>query len=272
MIRFRYLSEKKKYNFLQERMVYLLNQLHRMKNPWAVGETSVQCRNCGHIFTAQMVNCFDTLLWQEAREILDEENFFYPLCPQCQTQTEISYRSRYIDRELGIAAVMIPGAEKQDMEGLLQDMNRFMDRLALPGMEHRVVGNFYAMAEQMRIHKHRLNDRAIQLLKPFMIGGLQSRGFEVWDGFFTGIMQPKEAKRMDDTVYFSLQEDDPAVYSEMVYQFHIYLTNGDIIPHGINDTAYGICMNILQEKELAEDDGLFHFYDLSWAIDMHNSL
>ncbi len=94
----------------------------------------------------------------------------------------------------------------------------------------------------------------------------------MWDGFFTGIMQPKEAKRMDDTVYFSLQEDDPAVYSEMVYQFHIYLTNGDIIPHGINDTAYGICMNILQEKELAEDDGLFHFYDLSWAIDMHNSL
>ena len=124
----------------------------------------------------------------------------------------------------------------------------------------------------MRIHRHRLNDRAIQLLKPFMIGGLQSRGFEVWNGFFTGIVHPKETKKMDDTVYFSLQGEDPAVYAETVYQFNIYLTNGEVIPHGINDTAYRICMNILKEKGLAEDDGLFHFYDLSWAIDIHNSL
>ena len=167
---------------------------------------------------------------------------------------------------------LIPGVEGQDTGELLQYMNRYMDRLALPGMEHRVVGNFYAMAEQMRIHRHRLNDRAIQLLKPFMIGGLQSRGFEVWNGFFTGIVHPKETKKMDDTVYFSLQGEDPAVYAETVYQFNIYLTNGEVIPHGINDTAYRICMNILKEKGLAEDDGLFHFYDLSWAIDIHNSL
>ena len=252
--------------------MYLLNQLHRMKNPWAVGNTTVQCHSCNHMFAAQMVNCFDTLIWQEAREVLDAENFFYPVCPQCQAQTEISYRSRYIDRELGIAAVLIPGVEGQDTGELLQYMNRYMDRLALPGMEHRVVGNFYAMAEQMRVHRHHLNDRAVQLLKPFMIGGLQSRGFEVWNGFFTGIMQPKEAKRMDDTVYFSLKGDDPAVYTETVYQFRIYLTNGDIMPHGINETAYQICLNILREKGLSEDDGLFHLYDLSWAIDIHNSL
>ena len=140
-----------------------MNQLHRMKNPWAVGNTTVQCRSCNHIFTAQMVNCFDTLIWQEAREVLDAENFFYPVCPQCGAQTEISYRSRYIDRELGIAAVLIPGVEGQDTGELLQYMNRYMDTLALPGMEHRVEGNFYAMAEQMLIHRHRLNDRANQL-------------------------------------------------------------------------------------------------------------
>ena len=249
-----------------------MNQLHWMKNPWAVGRTTVQCQNCSHIFTAQMVNCFDTLIWQEAREILDAEDFFYPVCPQCQSQTEISYPCRYIDRELGVAAVLIPGIEGQDPAEASGNMNAYMGRLAFPGMEHRVVGNFYAMAEQMRIHRHHLNDRAVQLLKPFMIGGLQSRGFEVWNGFFTGIVQPKEAKKMDDTVYFSLQGEDPAVYTEKVYQFNIYLTNGEVVPHGINDTAYRICMNILKEKGLAEDDGLFHLYDLSWAIDIHNSL
>ena len=31
-------------------------------------------------------------------------------------------------------------------------------------------------------------------------------------------------------------------------------------------------MNILAEKGLAEDDGQFHLYDLSWAIRLHNSL
>ncbi len=51
-----------------------------------------------------------------------------------------------------------------------------------------------------------------------------------------------------------------------------YLTNGDVIPHGINDTAYQICMNILADKDLVKDDGLFHLYDLSWSIDFHNRL
>lgn len=250
----------------------MLNQFYPIKSPWAVSRTTVQCQNCNSIFTAEMINSIDTFLWPEGREVLDEENFFHPVCPQCQARAEISYRSRYFDRELGVAAVLIPGIEGTDTHEMFEHMSAYMDRLALPGMEHRAVGSFYAMAEQMRIHKYHLNDRAVQLLKPFMIGSLQSRGFEVWNGFFTGVLHPKEAKRMDDTIYFSLQGEDEAVYREDVYQFRIYLTNGDIIPHGINQTAYQICLNILREKGLVEDDGLFHLYDLSWAINVHNSL
>ena len=82
----------------------------------------------------------------------------------------------------------------------------------------------------------------------------------------------EKAEQMDDTIYFSTQKDQSNVYCEDIYQFHIYLTNGDIILHGINDTAYQICMNILADKGLADDDGLFHLYDLSWSIHFHNSL
>lgn len=247
-----------------------MNQLHTMKNPWAVSGATVQCRHCNNVFTVQRINCFDTLLWPEGRQVLDKEEFFHPVCPQCQTRTDLGYPSRYIDKELGIAAVLVPGIEHQDTDELFAHMNRYMDKLAMEQMEHRAVGSFYALAEQMRIHQHSLNDKAIQLLKPFMIGGLQSRGYEVWNGFFTGVLHPDG--QMEDTVYFSAQEDEKEAYTEDVYRFNIYLTNGDIIPHGINDTAYRICMNILRDHGLAEDDGLFHLYDLSWAINFHNSL
>ncbi|MCM1541297.1 MAG: CpXC domain-containing protein [Blautia sp.] len=249
-----------------------MNQLHTMKNPRAVSDVTIQCQRCGNVFTARRINCFDTLLWPEGRQVLDERAFFLPSCPHCQARADLCYPSRYIDRELGIAAALVPGIENQDINEILTEMNRFMDRLALDGMEHRAVGSFYAMAEQMRIHRHHLNDKAIQLLKPFMIGGLQSRGYEVWNGFFMGVAHPEGKERLDDTVYFSLQEDVEDAYAEDVYQFHIYLTNGDIVPHGINDTAYRLCMDLLEKKGLAEDDGLFHLYDLSWAIDFHNSM
>ena len=94
----------------------------------------------------------------------------------------------------------------------------------------------------------------------------------MWNGFFMGLLHPEGNEQREDTMYFSIQENEVDVYTEDVYQFHIYLTNGEVIPQGINDTAYRICMNILKKNALAEDDGLFHFYDLSWAINMHNSL
>lgn len=249
-----------------------MNQIHTMKNPWAVSSTAVQCQHCSNVFTTQRINCFDTLVWPEGRQVLDREDFFHPVCPQCHAPADLGYPSRYLDRELGIAAVLVPGIENQDIDECLSQMNCLMDGLALNHMEHRAVGSFYAMAEQMRIHRHHLNDRVVQLLKPLIIGGLQSRGFEVWNGFFMGMTHPEKSEQLENTVYLSSQENAETVYTEDIYQFHIYLTNGDIIPQGINDTAYRICRNLLEQKGLAEDDGLFHLYDLSWAIHFHNSL
>ncbi len=249
-----------------------MNQLHTIQNPWATSELTVQCCHCNELFVAQRINCFDMLLWPEGRQILNENEFFHPVCPHCHIATEIIYPSRYIDRELGIAAVLIPDIEHQDTDELFSSLNRYMGSLALNGVQHRAVGNFYALSEQMRIHKYHLNDKAVQLMKPFIIGNLQSRGYEVWNGFFMERVHPEKAEQMDDTIYFSTQEDQSNVYCEDIYQFHIYLTNGDIILHGINDTAYQICMNILADKGLADDDGLFHLYDLSWSIHFHNSL
>ena len=249
-----------------------MSNLHMMKNPWAVVKTTVQCQHCSNVYPAQKINCFDIRLWPEGREVLDQGEFFHPVCPQCGAQAEISYPSRYIDRELGIAAVLTPGIENQDTDELLTRMNRNLEGLAPGGMEHRAVGNFYAMAEQLRIHRHNLNDKAVQLLKPLIIGNLQSQGLEVWNGFFMGLLHPEGAEQLESTMYVSTQQNEDTVYTEDVYQFDIYLTNGDIIPQGINDTAYQIVMNILKSKGLEEDDGGFHLYDLSWAIDVHNSL
>lgn len=249
-----------------------MNNLHMMKNPWAEGKTNVRCQRCGSVYPARRINCIDTVLWPEGRAVLDEGRFFHPVCPQCQTTAEICYPSRYMDKELGIAAVLVPDIENQDTDSLLAQMSRCLKCLAPGGTQYRAVGSFYAMAEQLRIHRHHLNDKAIQLLKPFIIGNLQSQGIEVWNGFFTGLLHPEGARQQDNTLYFSTQEDTTAAYAEDVYQYDIYLTNGEILPQGINDTAYRIAMNILDQKGLTADDGQFHLYDLSWAIDVHNSL
>ncbi len=249
-----------------------MNQTNERKNPWAISAATIQCQHCGSVFTTQRINSFDILLWPEGRQVLDAGDFFHPVCPQCGAPADLGYPSRYFDRELGIAAVLVPGIENQDTEELLAQMNRYAASLALDHMEHRAVGSFYSMAEQMRIHEHRLNDKAIQLLKPLMIGGLQSRGFEVWNGFFMGVAHPEKPGQMEDTVYFSTEGDTEAAFAEDVLQFHIYLTNGQVIPQGINETAYRLCRKLLEDRGLAEDDGLFHLYDLSWAIQFHNDL
>lgn len=249
-----------------------MNQLHTMRNPWSVNGLTVQCRHCHQSFTAQRINCFDTLLWPESRQVLEELTFFRPVCPHCQGMTELLYPSRYIDAELGVTAVLVPDIENQDADEQFSYLNRYLGILSNNCIQHRVVGNFYALAEQMRIRQHGLNDRAVQLLKPLIIGSLQSRGLEVWNGFFMNLIHPETAQKMNDTIYFSTQEDQSKAYGEDIYQFDIYLTNGDIIPHGINDTAYQICMNIVDAKGFMEDDGQFHHYDLSWAINVHNSL
>lgn len=237
-----------------------------------VTNTTVQCRRCGNVYPIGKVNCFDVGDWPEGRKTLEEGAFFHPECPKCGTITEIAYPSRYIDRELGIAAVLVPGIEGQDVSALLGRMNDSLEGLGLTGMEHRAVGNFYALAEQQRIHRYGLNDRAVQLLKPLIIGFLQSQGHVVWNAFFTGVLHPESAEKRDGTVYFAAPENEADAYAEDVHQFAVHLTDGQVMPQGINDTAYRIVMNVLQGKGLEEDDGLFHLYDLSWAIGVHNSM
>ena len=73
-------------------------------------------------------------------------------------------------------------------------------------------------------------------------------------------------------MYFAPSDNEAAAYGEDVYQFDIYLTDGQIAHQGINATAYQMVMDTLRCKGLAEDDGRFHLYDLSWAIAFHNSM
>lgn len=65
-------------------------------------------------------------------------------------------------------------------------MNRNLERLELPGMKRRAAGNFYAVQELVRAQDAGLDERVLQLVKPLIIGQLQSQGEVVWNGFFRG--------------------------------------------------------------------------------------
>lgn len=61
-----------------------MNKLHMTRNPWAASQTTIQCQHCGSVFPAQRINCIDTLVWPEGRQILDEDAFFHPVCPSAR--------------------------------------------------------------------------------------------------------------------------------------------------------------------------------------------
>ena len=249
-----------------------MNTIHNPKNPMSTNNTKFTCQFCGEVSLIQRYNCFDTHESPEYRQILGKEEFYKWVCPNCHEQLDLAYPSRYIDEEEGICAVLVPNIENMDADALLEYINNYRKRMPPSKMAHRIVGNFNSMAEQMHIHQHQLNDKAVHLLKPLIIGCLQSNGVEVWNGFFTGLCHPEENERKENIIYISREADEAALYAQDVFCFDIHLTNRDIIPMGINDDAYRICLQILDQIGLANDDGNYHFYDLSWAIDVQSHL
>lgn len=226
--------------------------------------TPVTCRKCGEVGAIMQYHCIDVSAYPELRGLL-EEPFFVWRCPRCGEYSELAYPCRYFDGKERLSVVLRPSADK----GAPDVINESLSGLRSKGYLHRVVGSFFAMGEIVRIREAELDDRAVQLLKPFIIGQLQSRGIQVWNGFFLAL-EEGGGEVAENTVYMAEEGDPEAAYREPVFRFAIHLTDGTVEKHGINLTAYRHCLRLLEARG-AEEDSLYHLYDLNWAIGFHNA-
>lgn len=240
--------------------------------PGAVGVGTVVCARCGRRQGLQQYHCFDAAADRGAVDILMDGGFFRWTCPDCGEYSELAYPSRYLDRENKLNVVLRPDIGTGDCKELLEDMNRCLEGLDREGVRHRAVENFHAMQEQVRIRESEMDDRVVQLIKPLIIGQLQNRGMEVWNGFFVYREPLCTAGRREDVLYMFENGTGEEAYAEPVLWFDIYLTNGEITRQGVNIFVYKICENMLYNHGDTKDNGDYQFYDLTWAIDFHNGI
>lgn len=229
-----------------------------------------QCMKCQTIGELREYHGLDLSRNPAGKEELLKGEFFQWRCPKCGLEADTAWPCWYYDPEARLGISLAPGIDSSTGEGAVQAMNRNLEGLSLPGMTHRVVGNFYAMQELVRAQDLGLDHRLIQLVKPIIIGQLQSAGKEVWNGFFQGVSVPEE-EPVHGVLYASENGQSPQ-YGQPVYWYDIHLTSRTVVHAGVNETLFQMCRQMLDQLGAGPDDGTFRLYDLNWAISCHNRM
>lgn len=234
-------------------------------------QAPVTCSRCGYTADAGLYDFMDISVHPEWKNVLLDGAFFQWICPECGECSELIYPCRYMDPAFRLTIVLRPGLDWASGAEAVNAMNSRAGGLGVPGYLRRAVGSFYSMQEIVRIREQNLDDRVVNLIKPLLIGQLQSEGKEIWNGFFTGLLpSDPRGKERGWVCYMSLDHDMDQAHEESVLWFDIHMADRTVERCGINRTAYRICEEMLQKSGAGEDDGRYHLYDLSWAIDFHN--
>lgn len=232
-----------------------------------------QCMKCQTIGELREYHGLDLTRCPDGKEKLLQGEFFQWVCPKCGVKADTAWPCWYFDPEARLGISLAPGIDSSAGEGAVRAMNQNLDGLPLPGMTRRVVGNFYAMQELVRAQDLGLDHRLVQLVKPLIIGQLQSQGEEVWNGFFQGVSTPEAAEEpVRAVLYASIGPDKTPEYGQPIYWYDIHLTNRTVVHTGVNEVIFQMCEQMLERLELPPDDGKFHLYDLNWAISCHNRM
>ena len=241
------------------------------KIPGLVRHSWSKCMRCGTLSQLEEYHGLDLTRSPEGKELLLKGEFFQWRCPKCGLEADTAWPCWYYDPEARLGISLVPGIESSAGEEAVQAMNRGLEGLSQPGMTHRVAGSFYAMQEAVRAKDMGLDDRTLQLVKPLIIGQLQSHGEVVWNGFFQGVSTPgPEEEPLHAVLYAAIGPDETPEYGQPIYWYDVHLTNRKVVRTGVNQVVFQMCQGMLEKLELPPDDGRFHLYDLNWAISCHN--
>lgn len=243
------------------------------RTPGLIRHSRSKCMQCGTISQVEEYHGLDLARHPEGKEELLKGAFFQWRCPKCGMEADTAWPCWYSDPQAGLSIALVPGIDSSTGAEAVQAMNRNLEGLGLPGMTRRTAGNFYAMQELVRAQDLGLDHRVIQLMKPLMIGQLQSAGEVVWNGFFQGVSTPDpESEPLHAVLYASIGPNKAPEYGQPVYWYDIHLTNRKIVHTGVNQVIFDMCRQMLDRLGEGPDDGTFRLYDLNWAISCHNRL
>ena len=228
-----------------------------------------RCASCGTIMEVKEYHDLDRSRNPDITGVLMEEDFFMWECPQCGRRGHIAYPCWYFDPEEELGVALVPDIDSSTGAAALQGMNRNLEGLVQSNITRRAVGNFLALREQIAARYFGLDDRTVQLAKPLMIGQLQEEGKEVWNGYFVQILEDLGEEPPPGVLYLGSGEEE-VDYSRPVYCYNVYLTDHTPMAVGVNEYAFQLCQELLDQGGAPPDDGRFHLYDLNWAIDFHN--
>ena len=234
-----------------------------------------KCMQCGTISELEEYHGLDLTRNPEGKEKLLKGEFFQWSCPKCGMGMKIdtAWPCWYLDPEAKLGISLVPGIDSSEAEGELQMMDQDLEGLGRPDMKRRAVGNFYAMQEIVRAHDAGFDDRVVLLVKPLILGQLQSRGEVVWNGFFQGVSTPDPAEEpVHAVLYASLDPDGIPAYGQPIYWYDIHLTDRKVVHSGVNEVLFQMCQQMLEQSGAQPDDGRFHLYDLNWAIRFHDRM
>lgn len=228
-----------------------------------------RCTSCGTSIEVKAYHDLDRSQNPDIMRVVMEEDFFMWECPQCGQKGHIAYPCWYFDPEEGLGVALVPGIDSSTGAAVLQGMNRNLEGLVQPNITRRAVENFLALREQIAARHFGLDDRTVQLVKPLIIGQLQMEGKEVWNGYFVRILEDPGEEPIPGVLYMG-SEGEEMDYSRPVYCYNIFLTDHTPMAMGVNEHAFQLCQELLDQSGAPPDDGRFHLYDLNWAIDVHN--
>lgn len=223
---------------------------------------SITCPYCKETGEAPKIFSMDAGEHPQLREAILSNKIFGWQCPSCGRKIDYIYNSWYFDPEYKLNVVVLSMNEQP----ALADRNALLAGCAMPGYLHRIVDTAYGMAELLRIAQAGLDDRIVNLIKPLVIGALQSQGKLVWNGFFAGIAEDNGEE--SQIFHSSHPEGEDFPPDDDYLWFDIYLTDMECVRCGTDWNFYRFCKKMLETKEGA-DDGTYRHICLDWAIEFH---
>ena len=127
--------------------------------------TTYQCPNCRKSSTVKIWQSINVTINPELKDQVLDESAFAFVCPSCSFKQGLAYASLYHDQSLKFMAYWLPNADEMK-EHDFAELNK--NAIQETGYRLRVVSTLNRLKEKILIFEHRMDDRAIELLKRFV--------------------------------------------------------------------------------------------------------
>lgn len=132
------------------------------KIPGLIRYSQSKCMQCKTMGVLKEYHGLDLSVHPEGKEELLKGEFFQWRCDKCGLEADTAWPCWYYDPEAKLGISLVPGIDSSTGERAVQAMNQNLEGLPLSDMTRRVVGNFYAMQEQVRAQDLGIDHRVIQ--------------------------------------------------------------------------------------------------------------